>query len=367
MLALMGVLGGAAPDVQRADILRRYATPAEAAEVNRTIRAQTSADGVNGAGGPRQPVVITVSDSGECYARQVENWACTMRALAVRPFLIFALDDPTHAWLLARREPSVRVASVSSFGGAIGEFGTASYRQANFGKIYAVLIVLALNAGDDVLVIDVDVLLAEDPRPAIVSRALRESRDALFQLNYPTSELNGGFYLARNTEGTLRLMQTMADLGLRSAAKDGSPATDQDLLNGWLNSECAAGTERWVRRINRWDGKSPLLPPARIDVRTCRGFALSVATLDARLYRTGQPASLALPEPERAVLWHANFKVGGRRKHAVLLGAYGGRTLWCSPNRTLCGADAVVVKRRPEKQNLLFDRKLRQQAGRRRR
>jgi len=324
-------------DAQRAAVLRQYASSDEVADVSRVVGAQL--------GDRRWPVVMAVTDSGECFARQIENWACTMKRFAIRPYVIFALDNSTHVWLLAQGEPSVRVRSVSSFGGEIGKFGAASYRQANFAKIHAVLLLTGL--GHDALVLDVDVLLRADPRPALVALAVSDSRDALFQLNYPTGELNGGVYLLRSTPGALRLMRTIAYHGRLSAERDGAPGIDQDILNEFLNRDCAAGTYRAPRHVDQSNPKSPVTPPAHIVVSACRGFALSLASLDARLYRTGQMTSMRLPEPGTAVLWHAKYMVGGYVKHSFMLGDFGGRRLWCSANLTLCGKLRETVEQRP--------------------
>jgi hypothetical protein len=315
-------------DEQRAAVLGALTQPQEAADVSRAIARQL---------GDRQaPVVMTAVDTDECFARQIENWACSLRRYDVKPYLIFALDNATHARLTAQGEPSVRVETVSSFGGAIGEYRSLSYRQVCFSRIYAVLILLALRR--DVVMLDVDIVLAADPRPALIALAARDGRDGVFQVDYPNAIINSGAYLLRSTTGAVQLMLTLAHQAAPTLKKDGAPPSEQDLLNAYLKSRCGANPH-----FNR-AGDRPSEPGPPVVVNACKRFPLSLATIDARLFRTGHPHSVLLSGQEDAVLWHANFMVGGQTKHRYLLGDFAGRRLWCSANVTLCRKGAAVVE-----------------------
>lgn len=274
-----------------------------------------------------QIVVVGVGGGGDCFRRLTENWLCSLRAVHVREYVIFSLDDLTTSWLRRAGEPVVHLPSAGGTHGSSDEdFGTVRYIAVTRAKVFASAAVLDL--GYDIFFMDVDVAIFQDPRPYLSERADRLGLDMQMQLNYPRKDFNTGIYHARSTPAARRLL---AHWAVANATKD-----DQTVFFAIVRYECD-----WRPSYFRPGKPHKMAASANVSVYRCLDFPVRVESLPVFRFRTGHFENVRRGRFDEVLVWHANFMVGGWRKHAFLmwkLANFTGRQTWCIARTALCGS-----------------------------
>jgi len=287
------------------------------------------------------PVFVGVGDSGECFTRMLENWLCHFRRLGVREYVFFALDANSYSRMVAAGEPTVNLTAPTG-ARAGGAYGSEAYYSATRSKVFAAAAVVA--CGYDIVLLDIDVALMRDPRPYLARRAADLNADMQFQLNYPSRDFNTGVYHARATAATKALLERWL------AACEAGRTDDQGIFFAMLRRDCPGPENVFFKP------KAKVLPASFLRIRRCEGLDVRVESLPVMLFRTGHRGLRLKGDPRGDTFcWHANFMVGGRRKHEWLLAsvpASNGTPAWCAPNRTVCSEPRVWASGRGGAGNL---------------
>lgn len=184
----------------------------------------------------------------------LRNLLCSLKRLRVENWFVIALDDATCGLLGADAGRCVYPYSHGVGGGGGGSKAVQSY--GSFGFYWIAMqrplwLHWLLGRGHAVINCDLDIVWLHDPRPYLSQGGLDEA-DMLFQTDSGHG-VNGGFYVARPTERTLRLFAAwLADLAAKAAARKGFE--EQHSLNRVLRIN---GTALQLRRRGLNESRFP--------------------------------------------------------------------------------------------------------------
>jgi len=207
--------------------------------------------------------------AGSRYRALSQNHVAHLRRARIVHYVLVALDRASLDWLRENDEPvldATRLVEQAIPAAGADRFGSAAFFGIN-GARYRALVTI-LNAGVSLLVLDLDVVVLQDPIPWLLELVRRDRHELLVQsdardgmsglefdpdlitrrlgLNNTTSwaYANGGTFFCRATKGTTALFRRIWD---KLAASRSAP-NEQDVFN----RELASGPGlRWA-----------LLPPA---------------------------------------------------------------------------------------------------------
>jgi hypothetical protein len=152
--------------------------------------------------------VLATTASRE-FAKVLTNWLCHVKKLGMTNVVVFALDLDTARQVHAAGVAYVLDRTFARADGSIGTFASKSYLQAVYSKTRHQRAVLA--AGFHLFFSDTDIPWTHNWMPEVATWA-GEAVDIMLSPGWPWHDLNTGFFYARSTPATLRLIDLLLEL-----------------------------------------------------------------------------------------------------------------------------------------------------------
>ncbi|XP_059446879.1 uncharacterized protein LOC132178460 [Corylus avellana] len=154
---------------------------------------------------------IVLAVAGYSYKDMLMSWACRLRRLLIKNFMICALDQETYWFSILQGLPVFKdplAPSNISFNDC--HFGTKCFQRVT--KVKSRMVLKILKLGYNVLLSDVDVYWFENPLPLLYSFgpavlvAQSDEYKKTGPINMPR-RLNSGFYFAHSDDSTIAAME----------------------------------------------------------------------------------------------------------------------------------------------------------------
>ena len=307
-------------------------------------------------------VTLTATDSSREFEALIDNWLCHMQRVRIDP-LIWALDLRTHRKLALRSGVTSIFSPTIELTARVNVYKTPSgdeYTQAVALKPLVILRVLRL--GFEILFLDVDVAVMQDPRPWLAQHAAADMQVSLnfdarpeYQKRLPTGPaVNTGVLYARPSRAVSAVVSSWSR---RTSARHMCPREppfwtcgDQEQLSrlliecGWrpLSFNAAAAlTDNAQFQLRcggavRGSGRTGPQPLMQISV-VGQPMALRIDVLPPRLFASGRSQALwmspgSLSSDYDVSTFHANFVAlaEGSKKQFLKRTKLGGVVLWCA-------------------------------------
>jgi len=168
---------------------------------------------------------VLVTTASKEFANVLANWLCHVKSLKMPNVLVVALDEETALQVRAAGVATLWDQAFNRADGTIGTFASKSYLQAVYSKTRHQRAVLA--AGYDLFFSDTDIPWTHDWVGEATGWALKDSIDILLSPGWPWQDLNTGFFFARSTPSTLKLVDLLLELEDNLANGKVSSATKQ--------------------------------------------------------------------------------------------------------------------------------------------
>lgn len=168
---------------------------------------------------------VLVTTASNEFASVLANWLCHVKRLRMKNVLVIALDKETALQVQAAGVATLWDRAFSRANGTIGTFASKSYLQAVYSKTRHQRAVLA--AGYNLFFSDTDIPWTHDWVGEIAGWALADGVDILLSPGWPWQDLNTGFFFARSTLNTLKLVDLLLELEGNLASGRVSSATKQ--------------------------------------------------------------------------------------------------------------------------------------------
>ena len=243
---------GAAP---QANIVRpdERDRPMNDDEIVATLQTHSDFNAKGSKSGGLKLVAIVATDSNPTFEHLIANWACNLHRVNMSP-LVWALDQATHTKIKHQLIGNTRIGSIyssrllllqnpevqalwSSSTNNVKTPGKSAYMAAVAFKPLVMYEVVRL--GFDLLYLDVDVGLAQDPRPWIIDRNKRSASDIQISVNYPQEDMvNSGVVFAPTSHaGTHTLLESWSSL-MQAHECRGWDCGDQEMLQHIISNDC---------------------------------------------------------------------------------------------------------------------------------
>lgn len=278
-------------------------------------------------------VWLAMTDSPPEFIPLIDNWICGMRRIGLEP-LVWSLDLSTH--LKVQQKGALSVYSKdfelpkTAMAGQFKKPGSDEYMAVIAMKPR--LATKILGWGFDLLFLDIDLGLAQDPR---IWLSERTGADVQISSNYPQPFLNTGIWLARNTEQTRRMIAKWLERVVAHKCA-GWECNDQDILT-YLLAECG-----W-KRPNPATDKQTVQEWSRLTDNNRQHLscswtgqrALHIDMLPPRFFATGQEEGEKILNQEKnsgkVVTYHPNFSGfrEGTKQEKLQNMTIAGRKMWC--------------------------------------
>jgi hypothetical protein len=203
-------------------------------------------------------VAIVATDSSPAFEMLIANWACNLRRVGLHP-LVWALDQATHLKLNRQQIGKVPIGSIFSqrlLSLQTPEVQALWQQSVNADKLPGESAYIAAVAfkplvmyevvrlGFDLLYLDVDIGLANDPRPWLLNNFRMHESDIQISLNYPFVDLvnTGVVYAPTSQPGAHFLLQLWVN-HMQAQKCQGWECGDQEILSQVFSKNC----KNWTR------------------------------------------------------------------------------------------------------------------------
>ncbi len=263
---------------------------------------------------------VILSFSNLAFCKFSANLATQFRTLGVRHFIFLAIDERAEVCL----NQHVGRAHVASLRGVTHySSGAIAFVEGNYAQMTVEkprVIANILREGFDVLLTDADVSWLEDPRDLFLSREEADLEIMVDNLvgncatdrSYLATECadvgNTGFYLARNTSNTIKLMKLIVDTYDYNVGENKKDWHDQAILQEILS----------VGSYNPGLADDELQSHLKIHYLPIPDAAVG------RYFYPGREEWMSIFEFHRPRVVHANFVVGLSKKEEI----YSKHNLW---------------------------------------
>ncbi|XP_042443032.1 beta-arabinofuranosyltransferase RAY1-like isoform X1 [Zingiber officinale] len=163
---------------------------------------------------------VVLAVAGDNYRDMLMSWVCRLRHLAVKNFLVCALDSEIYRFSILQGLPVFKdplAPSNITFNDC--HFGTECFQRVT--KVKSRIVLQILRLGYNVLMSDVDVYWFSNPLPHLLSFghatlvAQSDEYNETVPINLPR-RLNSGFYFARSDSATIAAMDMVVRHALSS-------------------------------------------------------------------------------------------------------------------------------------------------------
>jgi len=260
-------------------------------------------------------VTLTATDSSPEFEELIENWICSVRRVGIAP-LLWAFDQSTHTKLLGRGDGvrSILSADVQLFTqDLLNSYKRPPSRQYTSAVALKPRVIWrVLTLGFNVLFLDVDVALHQDPRPWLLKHGKTTAPHLQISLNLGNPEalgkqaidVNSGVVYLRTDPGSLAMVELWSNRTARRFKCASWGCGDQEQLTRILK-ECGWRHIEQSQLLQHGGASGPLPNPRLVTDMTdnmqqklgchhLKGQHLRVDALPPRYFSSGSTASIAL-------------------------------------------------------------------------